>query len=165
MARSLRLTAALIALSGSAFASVITWSLPTDISGDSDVATAGVLVDAWSLGYRITAPPTINGVNFVDAPQLDPATDGTFTLFAPNGISSSGGSTSGNAPFANLSAPYRNLLASEEGANPDLFLTISGLSQGHNYLFEWWSSESDAFNFSTTALAGNSVTLQSNPNS
>jgi len=60
---NLRLTAALIALSGSAFAGVITWSLPTNTSGDSDVATAGALVDAGNLGASHTA--TINGVNFV----------------------------------------------------------------------------------------------------
>jgi hypothetical protein len=145
---------------------VITWSLSTNISGDSDVVAAGVLVDAWNLGSNLTTPTTINGVNFVASPELDPATDGTFTLFAPDGILSGGGFNSGNAPFANLSAPYRKLLSSAQGANPDLFLTISGLSPGHGYLFEWWSSESNStFNLSTTASAGTSVTLQANPNS
>src|SRR5205807_1629947 len=124
------------------------------------------LVDAWNLGNNSTTSTTLNGVDFVAVQGgSNPEIDGTFTLSASSGIIA-GAFPTGNAPFSNFSPPYRKLLSGSQGGIqggvPDLVLTISGLSPGDNYLFEWWSSATNFLNVSTTASSGNSVTLQSN---
>ena len=126
---------------------------------------------------------TVNGVTFVGLAipgnSTAAVTSGNFT-FAPvlvppqtsAGFFSGNGDTSTNPPFANLSAPYRALLSSYTGGakfgggRTDIFpvtLTMSGLTVGHTYEFEWWSNHSgDTVQTFTTAMAGNSVTLNSN---
>jgi len=74
----------------------------------------------------------------------------------------SGGNSfgSGNPPFANLSASYQTLLSSLAISNARFTLTMSALTVGHVYQFEWWRMETDlVVVVTTTATAGNSVTL------
>jgi len=95
------------------------------ISGDSDVSTAGTLVQATNLGdfsgweqwVGSDFSTTLNGVTFV-AVQVAPATKsmpvGAFTLAEDPHFLTSGGSTIPNqmfaAPTQNLSEAYRKLL-------------------------------------------------------
>src|SRR2546423_4249001 len=69
-------------------------------------------------------------------------------------------------PFSSLSAGYQTLLQSAAyGNSGDTFtLTLSGLTIGQQYLFEWWVNASGAFvsNRTVTATATNSVTLDEN---
>jgi hypothetical protein len=159
---------------------MITWGSATTISGDTDVDTKGTLVAAFNLGAGPGVPPApspINGVTFVGlafpigtiSPVSDPSGHFTFAINPPLVAewSSSNGQTSVNPPFANLSASYQALLSSFTGYTDvegiGFNLTMSGLTAGHTYEFEWWSNDTtDRFGRPTTATAGNSVTL--NPN-
>jgi hypothetical protein len=183
--------AVLLGGTGRADASFITWGAAQGISGNSDVDTTGTLVGAFNLGnVAITSPPvpavmdtTVNGVTFAGLaiPSLSsaPVTSGNFTFAlvpVPGimgvGFLSANGDTSTNPPFANLTAPYQALLSSFAGGqkfggnggdNFPLTLTMSGLTVGHKYEFEWWSNHTgDSVQTFTTAMAGNSVQLNSN---
>jgi hypothetical protein len=72
--------------------------------------------------------------------------------------------TGSNSPFGNLTSSYRDLLrgavAPANGAA--LTLTISGLTVGETYEFEFWSNRSSGVSSSVTATAGNSVSLFAN---
>src|SRR5262249_57198581 len=109
--------------------------------------------------------------NLSTAPVSDPS--GNFTIAvvpaSPPYTSyfGSGGSTSTNAPFANLSSAYRALLSSFAGGGiitansppSTVTLTINGLTVGHTYEFEWWSNLTiSSAPSSTTPTPGNSVT-------
>jgi hypothetical protein len=169
-----------LADTGRADAAFITWGPATTITGDTDVDTKGTLVGALNLGNTgVMNTPPINGVTFTGLAVTGTSTStpsGNFTFaIVPNRMfpgltfASFNGATSTNPPFANLSAPYQALLSSftgsqkfggGEGDNSAFTLTMSGLTVGHTYEFEWWSNftNNEAGN-STTATAGNSVTL------
>ncbi len=72
-----------------------------------------------------------------------------------------------NAPFASLSTDYRNLLksAGTAGQYGTITLTLGGLSPRQAYAFQWWCNDSTTYDnwTTTTATAGNAVTLDSNP--
>jgi hypothetical protein len=154
-----------------AYAAPITWGPVTGISGDSDVSTTGTLVNAVFVGFDPNGGPpnfvppnqTVNGVTF-QAIGLNSSTSGNFTInptiqaIALNG--------SGSAPYSGLSGSYQTLLADlPSGGGTAFTLTMSGLTVGDKYQFEWWYNKSDLSNaFSpTTAMAVNSVTLNANP--
>jgi hypothetical protein len=54
---------AALALTATTHAATITWSAPTNISGDSDVITTGTLVAARNFSQTQVAP-TVNGILF-----------------------------------------------------------------------------------------------------
>ena len=146
-------------------AATITWGAPTTISGDVDVSTDGTLVAAKN---TTSGSPTINGVPFTSLGESDP----TFALSSP-GIISFSNVAFGSAlpPFASLSADYRSLLVGAQvtqtppTAPPPMTVTISGLSIGRLYQFQWWvndSRDTGDFDRTTMATAGNSVTLEHN---
>ena len=160
-----------LSTSSTLHAAVINWGAATNISGDLDVSTAGTLVGAFNLGNPPT-DTTVNGVTFTGLlPSGNDFTSGNFN-FATEGTFAAAGGGSGAAPFSTLSAPYQALLSTALGVNstppafdPSAFtLTMNNLVAGQTYQFEWW------FNFSgngaplvtTTATAGNSVTLNQN---
>jgi hypothetical protein len=166
------LTAALLAATGlSAWAgaegSVITWGSPTNISGDTNVSTTGSLVAAFNMNGSAV---TVNGVNFSAFPVTGgttTATSGNFsfhetpgTLVAPANLGSA------SPPFSNLSANYQTLLSSaiSTSDNNTLTLTMSGLTLGQQYQFQWWLNASSNFTlgYGTTASSPNPVTLDSN---
>lgn len=163
--------AAFLVLTATTHAATITWSAPSNISGDSDVVTTGTLVTARNLSQtQVTS--TVNGVFF----DIFPVPNGTNAIVGvPNvanfGIfdleSSDTGYGSNSAPYSSLSASYRTVLSSGAGSSTGstLSLTLLGLTNGTSYLFQWWSNDSGlsygGLN-STTGSATNSVSLDEN---
>ncbi len=167
---ALLLTASLSFTTGQA--AVLTWGAPTTVSGDTDVSASGTLVGAVNLidfGSSTTAK-TVNGVSFTAwEASVSPNTSGIFsfpkeTVGAYRVIGAAAEST---APFSGLSPNYKDLQRDGAQLRNGSLLTISGLTIGQSYLFQWWSTVPDnppTSNFMTpsTATAGNQVTL--NPN-
>jgi hypothetical protein len=149
-------------------AASVTWGPAQTISADTDVSTAGTSVAAFNVGTSGTAATTVNGVTFQPfIVSAVPTSVGNFTL--ASGTSFSGTNSlagSGNAPFNNLSAAYQALLAAavEPLSIPATYtLTMSSLTVGTQYQFQWWTDLSNGGNTTTTtASAGNSVTLSQN---
>ncbi len=153
---------------GEARAASITWGAATNISGDSDVSKVGLLIGAFNVGASGVPSTTVNGVTF--APLADTAgstTIGNFTFAHPGATFSSNvqfGSAS--APFTSLSADYQSLLRSGSvGSGSLITITMTGLSVGQTYAFEWWSNDSTLTPFpryTTNATSGNTVGLDDN---
>ena len=148
-----------------AHAASVVWSAPTTISGDSDVSTTGSLVSAYNFGAPGVGSATVNGVTFqefaVDDLSLVTVGSTTLSIETPGMLLPITILGSASAPFANLSTGYQTLLGSAVGAfNAPILLTMSALSVGETYQFQWWANESGVANLLTsTAIAGNSVTL------
>jgi hypothetical protein len=167
------LAATILALiPASAHAASITWGIPTNITGDTDVSTTGSLIGAFNIGDTGVSSTTLNSVNFQGFAVPDNssgATSGNFAMSTSTAFQSSNNAGGGaNPPFSALSAQYQTLLGAvtlNSGGQP-FTLTISGLTVGAQYAFQWWTdfSGGDANEF-TTATAGDSVTLQSNTSS
>ena len=162
----------LAASSSTAFAwaegSVITWGTPTNISGDTDVSTNGTLVAAFNMNGSAV---TVNGVTFASFTfpfMAQTASNGAFTFTeSPGHMLAESGLGSANPPFSGLSANYQSLLSTAVSTddNNTLTLTISGLTVGHQYVFEFWvngSNSAGTDNFRTTASAPNPVSLDDN---
>ena len=148
----------------------ITWSAPTTISGDSNVSLTGTLFGAANNGGTGVSATTVNSVlfnPFVTDGTNTTFTSGNFTLSAANSVSGSSGFGSPQNPFAALSTPYKNLLASASYVLPGpLNLTISGLTAGQVYLVQLWVNYSDLTSPATeTISAVNSTILQYNTTS
>lgn len=152
-------------------AAIINWSVPSNISGDSDVITTGTLVDARNMSQN-QLTTTVNGVFFdiFPIPNGGNGISGLNNIFAfayNNAESSDTAYGSSNLPYSSLSLSYRTLLSSGAGSstgNP-LTLNLLGLTNGASYLFQWWTNDSGlAFGGvnTTTATATNSVTLDEN---
>ena len=147
----------------------IVWSTPTTISGDSDVLTDGTLVGAFNFGDTGIGSTTINGVAFQGlafaSGTASTVASGNFSLHIGSGTfsaQSAAGTT--NQPFSNLSSSYQSLLSSFAYTSGTAFtLTMSGLSVGHTYEFQWWSDDSQtSSSFVTGASAVNTDSLSSN---
>ena len=146
-------------VSRSAEASSITWSAAMNITGDSDVSTLGTFVGALSIGASTNT--TVNGVTFTGLVLSGtPLTSGAFQLSNPLGFTTTSSGTA-SAPFSNLSSSYKALLSSAWVSNSTTTVTLSGLTVGDLYQFEWWTNF--PINIPTTATAGQAITLQSNP--
>ena len=152
---------------GVAMGAVITWSAPQNIAGDSDVITGGSLVGAFNVGDTGVSAATVNGVTF-NPFALGGASSGTignFTLATTDiFLSDNVFHDSTAAPFTNLSAGYKTLLASATlTATPANFtLTMSGLTLGHQYKFQWFVNTSGPGAQLHLASAGNTVALSDN---
>lgn len=155
-------------------AAVISWNSAQNISGDGDVSSTGTLLYAYNFGSPTVASTTVNGVAFAPfalPPGLtDPGvvvTVGDVSIVeVPAYLDGQFDYSSVTAPYINLSAAYRNLLASGATATlpGTITLTLGGLTPGHVYDFQWWSNNSTFVdNWSTTtAAATNSVTVSAN---
>jgi hypothetical protein len=142
---------------------MIVWSAPQGITGDADVVTGGTTFGAVNLGNASAAATTVNGVPFaaLGIVQTSSATSGNFQ-FNGAGAIIVGQTTS---PPPGLSAAYLPLFTSgiiHTTLDP-ITLTISGLTPGEQYEFEWWNNTQSAGGAPTTATAGNSVTLTGTP--
>jgi hypothetical protein len=166
---------ALLLLASGANADTITWGPASNITGDSDVSTTGNLVGAFNLGDAGVSSTTVNGVTFqgLAAPFTQSSTGAaiaggvTFKLDASGlGFLSlpNGSYGSGVAPFTGLGSGYQTLLGSAaQGLSGDnMTLTITDLTAGQLYQFEWWSSFSAPGTASHSAIAGNTVLLSDN---
>lgn len=160
-----------LALATMTHAATVTWSAPGNIIGDADVNTTGVLVAARNIS-QTQVSATVNGVFFDIFPvpnntnaQVGIPGVANFGIFDLESADTAYGSAS--APFSSLSASYQTILASGAGSSTGqtLSLTLLNLTNGAPYLIQLWSNDSDG-NFggvnSTTASAGNSVTLDEN---
>ena len=159
-----------------ASAAPIVWGAAQNISGASDVNTAGSLVYAYQFSNSLTGTTAVNGVPFQPfnvATESTTATTGDVTLSATASGSvmySYDVLTSGSAPFANLPGSYQNLLTSAVIAtiydNPygaPLDIQLGGLTPGTSYLVQWWSCATDFLaTYQTVALGSPNVTLDSN---
>ena len=139
-------------------AASIIWGSAQNITGDTDVSTAGTLLGAANL--TSLSGTTVNGVTF---PSWDPSgplflTSGVFSVGSPVSTLSNLGSGS---PLNTLSTSYQNLVTSGAVFNGPT-LTISGLITGSTYQFQWWADVSSASTGTATATAGNSRTLSYN---
>jgi hypothetical protein len=164
--------AAALMLADTTHAAAVTWSAPTNISGDSDVITTGTLVSARNLSqFQLTSTvngvffdifPVPNGANAIIVGLPGVANFGNFDLESSD---TNYGSTS--APFTGLSPSYQTILGSGAGSSSGstLTLTLLGLTNGSPYLVQLWSNDSGmaygGLN-STTASATNSVILDEN---
>ena len=145
----------------------ITWGAATNISGDTDVSTVGTRVAAFNLGNSAGAQPaTVNGVLFDPFVITgNPTSVGNFTLIeTPGSLLGFNNFGSLSSPYAVLSPSYQTLLGSAAYASspPTLILTMSALTAGQQYQFEWWTNDSAHPNYTTTATAGTSVSLSDN---
>jgi len=146
-------------------AAVITWGGPQNISGNSDVDTTGSLVGAFNIGVAGVGNTTINGVTFVGlALSGNNVTSGNFNLSVATAFAGNNSVGFAAAPFNTLSAAYQAMLGTEAGDFTNaITLTMSGLTPGQTYEFEWWKNVSNGFqSHTTTATAGNAVSLNSN---
>ncbi len=131
-------------------AAVITWGNPQYIAADTDVATTGTLVAAYSLN---AGAATINGVAFANGSasvtSLTNATYGTNFLLS---VFTTHYATFGSnvSTFASLSQSYRTLLSngiyggsiSGAGVIAVPVITATNLTFGHEYLLQVWTDDS-----------------------
>jgi T5SS/PEP-CTERM-associated repeat protein/autotransporter-associated beta strand protein len=156
--------AAALALSGivpEMEAATITWGTATTISADTDVSTNGTFVGAANPAYPgYGSTTTVNGVTFTFWGVDTAASSGIFSFGT---TISTNAYTLSAAPFGSLTSAYQALVRS--GVAPSslpLTLTISGLTDGANYEFQFWTNRSSGISSSLTATAGNSVNLIAN---
>jgi hypothetical protein len=160
-------------------ATVVWGAGPQNISSAADVSIQGTLVDAFNLGPSGVTATTVNGVNFAPfefpgfASFTAEVTQGNydFTEISGNQLNSYNNLGTGSGAYSGLSAAYRTLLSSAGSATfaDTLQLTISGLTIGQAYQFQWWDNNSSLATSPTTgnelntiATADNSVTLDAN---
>jgi len=169
------LATALFPHAAHAFATV-TWGSAQNISGDSDVSTLGSLLYAYNAGDSGVTATTVNGVTF--GPYVFPSNGNTTTTTgnvtfteSPDILLSFDNLGSVSAPFSNLSSNYQSLLSSggSAGALGTITATLGGLTAGRDYLFQWWTNDSnnDPGLASTESSASNfpsptTVTLDAN---
>lgn len=143
-----RFASLLLAASFSASAADITWGTPTDITGDSDVDTRGVLASAHCF---YNGDQTINGVPFTSttvSAGTGPFLVGSHSVeqAAPivGIISTTGSFTSTMAPFANLSPALRSVLSGAvlRNVSAPMLLTLNGLTPGRRYRVQFWVNQS-----------------------
>jgi hypothetical protein len=117
---------------GQTYGASITWGPATNISGDSDVSTAGTLVLAGNIGAPGVPAVTVNGVPFGSLGLSGSGIFSTNTLFG-----------SSSTPFLGLSSNYQTLLGSGIAlTGVDLSLGFTSLTVGQTYQVEVWSNDS-----------------------
>lgn len=164
---------------------IINWGTPTNISGDSDVVTAN---SSFERAYNFVDTPhststTVNGVLFSAfnvavrpsgsySPDYDITWGNTnLKVVTADNTARFEGTTNLNAyavstPFGGLSSEYQTLLKSNVamypgGASP--VLTLGGLTDGQQYLFQVWVNDSRHYANATKLVTGAStVTLDTN---
>ena len=114
--------------------SAITFSAPVSISGDSDVSTAGTLLSAISSNTNGPLAP-VNGVTFTPST----ATGGTDIALTNITANYNPGTDTG------LSSAYQAVIDTanynNNGATPTIGVTISGLTVGDTYEFQFFVEE------------------------
>ena len=148
--------ATLLAWGRASAQAIVSFATPENISGDSDINTAGQLdyaVGFYNNGTTFTTPSTpvvVNGVTF--ASSLTDASD--FTAVTANG----GGPYPGfgnsgqpaNGAFAGLSANYQTVLTNGIYSGADIVLTLKGLTIGNTYEVQLFENDSRDAGFGRT---------------
>jgi hypothetical protein len=162
--------AVLLSTSLSAPAATVNWGSATNISGDTDVATNGMFVEAFALGSSTT---TVNGATFTGVTSGfggNTVAIGANDTLTASGSFSSFTASSASAPFSNLSSAYQGLLGSwaVDTSTTSMNLNLGGLTVGQIYQLQLWVNLSwtpvTAPPFQDTATAGNSVILREQTN-
>ena len=137
--------------SAPAKAATIAWGSATTVVGDTDVNTLGELFQAANFAGNTS---TVNGVQFDAFPGT---TNGNISINYGQEFATNFGSN--QDPFFSLSSDYKELLRSG-GIFADT-VTISGLSNGAQYLIQYWANDSRIQGATRTMLVGG-VTLDLN---
>lgn len=143
-------------------AASISWSNPTTISGDSDVATSGILLYAYSDG---ASNETVNGVTFIPFASDSAWGSVSFGNFFTHSKTIAGSGT--GTPWSNLSPAYQTVLsgAAWVHGNNTGTVTLNNLTAGHLYSVQFWVNDNRS-GVTTTRLdklsASNAVTLAFN---
>lgn len=154
----------------------IAWSAPTNISADSNVNNAGITLGAFRLGNTGLTAATVNGVTFMSLGVPDntnTVTSGNFSLNLNLSFSTNTACGTTAGAYGQLPAATQNLLQSGSfSQNNQITLTMSGLTVGRAYTFEWWANNAGNFtgygyqlvrgNSGSSPSATNSVTLTAN---
>jgi hypothetical protein len=133
--------------------SAVLWQQAHNISGDTDVSTAGTFVS----GANVAGPAvTVNGVSFDTLPAGGATTDGVFSFATGEPNAGYNGYGAGNAPFSNLSANYQSLLSTGNfgSGNSVMTLNLNNLTVGATYQIEVWYNDSRGGNQGMTATSG-----------
>lgn len=141
---------ALCAAATPARAANLVWGPATNISADTDVNNTGMTVGAFRLGNTGLTSATVNGVTFMSLGVPDNTvniTSGNFKLnFIGGTFSSNTGFGTTVAPYGNLPAATQNLLQSGSfDQSGQITLTMSGLTIGQGYTFEYWANNAGNF--------------------
>ena len=164
LAAALFLIAALTGAPPTLLAASITWSTPTVVAGDADVCTNGVLRYAYD---DANVAATVNTVAF-SAGNSSTTLGGNVTLASFYWYSTSAFGSGAGSPWNGLSTSYQSVLQggvyAENGVTTTV--TLSGLTLGHAYLVQVWSSDSRSLasnrTETVTTADGNAVTLDYN---
>ncbi len=144
-----------------AAAATISWGTPTTVSGDTDVATTGAFICAYTGGGT---GGTVNGEIFT-AGNSGTAWGANVTLTSfGSSYSSFGGNTS--SPWSGLSASYQSVLqCGAYGGAAAGTVTLNNLTAGHSYIVQIWVNDSRSGvtgRTETTGGSGDAVTLTYN---
>lgn len=130
---------------------VVTFGTPAYIAGDSDVATSGSFVWAYSFNGSTTSNPVVNGVTFtgtsLGGSDLTFVTASGSTLYA--GGAWGFGSTA--SFYTSLSSGYQTLLNAGmfwSGGTGTQQMTLNNLVSGHSYRLQFWVNDSRGYHTS-----------------
>ncbi len=146
-------------LAPSGFAAIIAWSAATTISGDTDVATNGTPLYAYTGGTAAT----VNGLTFTG--ESSGTTWGSVSLSGFGSDNPTAFGSGSGAPWSTLTSAYQAVLSGGAygGASAGT-VTLNGLTLGHAYTVQLWVGDNrgggEAARAETTSGAGaNAVTL------
>lgn len=146
----------------SADAAVITWGAAQQISGTTDVMTAGTLYAATNF---YNAAVTVNGVTFAAFPG--PKTGGPFTVTNNGGGTpdqNNGSVTATTGSWAALPSDYKQLLTqlsfTYNAATETV--SVSGLTSGQTYSLQFWYSDPRDGQQNRTETLGGVATIDAN---
>ncbi len=142
---------------GSAHAqAIISWSTPTFITGDADVASVETRIWAYNFGTAAVSP-IVNGVTFTGYASNTGNSDFTLTTVGstiyhfPNSF----GNT--QAFYTSLSSGYQDLLRSATFWSGQLShtqtMTLHNLTPGHTYQIQFWVNDSRASYHNTESVS------------
>jgi hypothetical protein len=171
--------ALLMGLTGQAHAAAVTWGAAQNVSGVSNVSTAGTLVNAWNFGSALGT--TVNGVMFSGVSIAAAPPQVLSHTFGPHTLSTfderpertlinfgTGASPAAGTFFGALSPAYQALLSDSAGTNfgdRETDLRLGGLTVGTTYEFQVWFNDSGTagefgFGLEIGDLLGNSAYLE-----
>ena len=150
-----------LSLAGRLQAAWIVWSPPVNVSGDTDVSTAGTLAYAYDWSGTNA---TVNGVAFTGTASTGGG-GGNVGLAGLAG-NTGGAYASSASPFAALSPAYKTVLGGGDYASSGstaVTVTLNNLVSGNVYSVQVWVNDSrGGYNSRTETVAttgGNTVTL------
>jgi len=145
-------TIAGLALGSSAQAASIVWTQGT-ITGDSIVDTTGTLMEAANFGDNTVTSPTINAVTFTGVDF-----GSSPTLSNLSGLGYDGGNNGTWSSTGETIDQLANTLARESGVGSQS-ATLTGLTDGAEYLVQFFIDHSTDTTMDINDGLGNTVTL------